>query len=518
MPRNHEPARCQGAVAAMNHTTYNPPAPPGPLPASTAAPPRILVVDDEDIVIRSTLRILEGCGYRLTTACDAAQALREVAHTPFDLAILDVMMPGMDGVQLLRLIKESHPDTEVIMFTGLAQVTTAVNCMKLGAIDYIAKPFDPDELKLAVAHALEHRALRRENHSLKQTIDARYRLDRVVGQSPAMQQVYRLIAQCAATNSTVLITGESGTGKELVARAIHYNSLRSNAPFVTVDCGSLSEQLLESELFGHARGAFSGAVARKKGMVEVAEGGTLFLDEIGNLPLAIQSKVLRVIQEHEFRAVGDTQVHSANFRLVAATNKDLATMAADGSFATDLYYRLAVFPIPLPPLRARRDDIPGLAQHFMRKFAQELHKEIDSISESALSALGAHDWPGNVRELENAIYRAVILCGEKTIRTAHLDGVVSAHRADVQEAPRTGEELKQIKKLLREKSVEDLERQFVIEALKRNDWNVTRSAVDTGMLRANFQALMRKYNVRVRGAAEADSETDVDDGSPLGHR
>jgi DNA-binding NtrC family response regulator len=469
-------------------------------PAGAAkAPQRILIVDDEDIVVRSTVRILEGAGHLLTTARDATEALRELAQAPFDLAILDIMMPGIDGIELLRRIKEAYPDTEVIMFTGLAQVATAVDCMKLGAIDYVSKPFDPDQLRVAVSRALEHRALRRQNESLGQTPDARFRLDRMVGQSPAMQQLFRLIAQCAATNSTVLLTGESGTGKELVAQAIHHNSLRSGGPFVAVDCSSLSEQLLESELFGHARGAFSGAVSRKKGMVEVAEGGTLFLDEIGNIPLAVQSKLLRLIQTREFRAVGDTQVQTANFRLVAATNKDLAAMAADGSFASDLYYRLAVFPIHLPPLRERRDDIPGLAQHFLRGFARELKKDVDAISESAMSALVAHDWPGNVRQLENALHRAVILCSDKVLRTAHLEGVVDTKATP--EVPRTGEELKLLKKTLREKSVEDLERQFVVEALKRNDWNVTRSAQETAMLRANFQALMRKHGVRVRGAA-----------------
>ena len=474
--------------------------------ADARNPARILIVDDEDIVIRSTVRVLESDAYVLRTAPSAAKALQEIGEAPFDLAILDVMMPGMDGVELLRRIKEAHPDTEVIMFTGLSQVGTAVNCMKLGAFDYIAKPFDPDELKLAVARALEHRALRHENQSLKQAIDAKYRLDRMIGQSPAMQQIYRLIAQCAATNSTVLVTGESGTGKELVARAIHHNSLRSSGPFVAVDCSALSENLLESELFGHVRGAFSGAIANKKGIFEIADGGTVFLDEIGNIPLSIQAKLLRVIQEREFRAVGDTRVHAANFRLIAATNKDLPALAAEGGFREDLYYRLSVFPITVPPLRERREDIPALAFHFLRTFARELNKGVDSISESAMSLLSAHDWPGNVRQLENAMHRAVILATDNVLRAAHLQGIVDAKATEVQDVPRTGEELKHMKKALREKSVEDLERQFVLEALKRNDWNVTHSAQETSMLRANFQALMRKHHIRVRGAADDDGE------------
>ncbi len=480
---------------------------------------RILIVDDEEIVVRSTVRTLEGRGYDLTTASDGAQALREVARAPFDLAILDVRMPVMDGVELLRHIKESHPETEVIMFTGLSEVTTAVECMKAGALDYISKPFDPDELRMAVDRALERQSLRRENLSLKQAIGAKYRLDRMVGQSQAMQRVYQMVAQCAATNLTVLITGESGTGKELVARAIHHNSLRSRAPFVTVDCSSLSEQLLESELFGHARGAFTGAVARKKGMVEIAEGGTLFLDEIGNIPLAIQSKLLRVIQEHEFRPVGETRVQSADFRLVAATNKDLAAMAAEGSFASDLYYRLSVFPLRLPPLRERRDDIPGLAYHFLRTFAKELGKDVDAISDTAMSAIVAHDWPGNVRQLENAMHRAVILCTDTVLRVAHLAGIVDADASaapDAPDAPRNADELKQQKKVLREKSVEALERQFVLEALKRNGWNVTRSASDTSMLRANFQALMRKHGIRLHGAGEGGEYGEGQDPSDAG--
>jgi DNA-binding NtrC family response regulator len=476
------------------------------VPSGTVAPARILVVDDEEIVIRSALRILEGSGHTLVAARDAAQALREAARASFDLAILDIMMPGMNGVELLRRLKEAYPETEVMMFTGLAQIDSAVTCMKAGAFDYIAKPFEPDVLEQAVARALEHHARRRERASLEQAADVRYRLERMIGQSPAMQQVYRLIAQCAATPTTVLVTGESGTGKELVARAVHHNSRQSGGPFVAVDCSALSEHLLESELFGHVRGAFSGAVAAKKGMLQIADGGTLFLDEIGNIPLSIQAKLLRVIQEREFRAVGDTHVHAANFRLVAATNRDLSAMAAAGTFRDDLYYRLAVFPIAVPPLRERREDIPALAHHFLCRFARSLGKEVDTISESAMSALVGLDWPGNVRQLENAMQRAVILANDRVLRVAHLDGVVEAHAGEDADVPRTGEELKRLKKQLREKSVEDLERQFVLEALKRNDWNVTRSAHDTSMQRANFQALMRKHNVRVRGSAEGGDD------------
>jgi DNA-binding NtrC family response regulator len=467
---------------------------------------RILIADDEEIVIRSTLRILEDSGYVLQTARDGAEALRRIDEDHFDVVILDIMMPKLDGIEVLRRVKETHPDIEVIMFTGLAQIETAVSCMKLGAFDYLAKPFDPDELRLAVTRALERRALRQENLHLRLAVGSKYRLDNMIGSSARMQQVYRLIAQCAATNTTVLITGESGTGKELIARAIHHNSLRKARPFVAVDCNALSENLLESELFGHAKGAFTGAVAHKKGMFEMAEGGTLFLDEIGNIPLSIQAKLLRVIQEREYRAVGDTRTQSANFRLVAASNRDLAAMSAAGEFRDDLYYRINVFPIVAPALRDRREDIPALAFHFVRTFSRELGKDVDEISEGALNLLASYDWPGNVRELENALHRATILATDRVLRKAHLVAILEARPDLVVDVPTTGEELKRLKKVLRARSVDDLERRFLLAALKRNAWKVTQSAQDTAMLRSNFQALMKKHNIRVR-----ESEAGADD-------
>jgi DNA-binding NtrC family response regulator len=368
--------------------------------------------------------------------------------------------------------------------------------MKLGAFDYLPKPFDPEQLKGVVERALEHQRLLRDDTDGGEV--QQYRLESIIGTSPAMQRVYRLIAKAAPTNTTVLITGESGTGKELVARAIHHNSLRRDHPFVAVDCNSLSENLLESELFGHVKGAFTGAVSNKKGMFEVASGGTLFLDEIGNITLSTQAKLLRVIQEREYRAVGDTRVQQANIRLIAATNKDLKAMSGAGTFRDDLYYRINIFPIEMPPLRARQEDVPALAYHFLRRYAEELGKDVNDISEGALSALVGYGWPGNVRELDNTIQRAAILAADHVIRRAHLVNIVDAQGDSDPDVPRTGEELKRIKKAAREKSVEDIEKSFVVEALKRNGWNVTRSAEETGMQRANFQALMKKHNVRVR--------------------
>ena len=466
---------------------------------------RILVVDDEEIVIRSCLRILEGSDYQIEIGHDGREALQKVEQNGYDILILDIMMPNIGGMEVLRRVKESHPDIDVIMITGLSQIDTAVQAMKLGAFDYISKPFEPDELKMVVQRALERRQLMQENLNLKTEVSSKYRFENIIGSSPQMQAVYRLVAQCAPTNSTVLLTGESGTGKELIARAIHYNSLRKDKPFVPVDCNSLSENLLESELFGHVKGAFTGAVTSKKGMFEVADSGSLFLDEIGNFSLGIQSKMLRVLQEREYRAVGDTKTLTANFRLITATNKDLKGMVAAGTFRDDLFYRINIFPIHVPALRDRKDDIPALAYHFLKAISAELGKQVTEISEGAMSAMINHNWPGNVRELENVVQRAAILTSDHIIRQAHLVSIIEqSHRADDIAVPRTGDELKRVKKAAREKSVEEIEKQFVLEALKRNEWNVTKSAEETGMQRPNFQALMKKYAIRVR-----DTEYDV---------
>ena len=469
---------------------------------------RVLVIDDEEIVIRSCTRILDDPKYTLDSALNGPDALGKIEESPFDIVVLDIMMPKMSGLEVLRRVKEGYPDIDVIMVTGLSDIDTAVQSMKLGAFDYLPKPFDPDELELTVARAIERRQLLRENINLKTEVGAKYRFENIIGSCPAMQKVFRLIAQCAPTNSTVLITGESGTGKELIARAIHFNSLRKDNSFVPVDCNALTETLLESELFGHVKGSFTGAAGNKRGMFEVADGGTLFLDEIGNISMSTQAKLLRVLQEREFRAVGDTRSRSTNIRLITATNKDLPAMVAEGTFREDLYYRINVFPIEMPSLRERQDDIPALAFHFLKVFREELRKDVAEFSDRAMDTLFHYPWPGNVRELENVIHRAAILASGPVIREAHLAGITeSGHAGDVQVA-RTGEELKRLKKIAREKSVEEIERRFVLDALERNDWNVTRSAEDTGMQRTNFQALMKKYNIRVRDIGHDQGEAD----------
>jgi len=462
---------------------------------------RILIVDDEEIVLRSCARILAGGEYEVETVLDPQEALRRVDENGYDMLVLDIMMPNIDGLQVLQHVKERHPDVDVVMMTGLSQIQTAVKAMKLGAFDYLPKPFDPDELKMVVDRALERQRLLRENRALKTEAGSKYRFENMIGGSAQMQSVFRLIAKCAPTNCTVLITGESGTGKEMVARAIHYNSLRKEQPFVAVDCNTLSENLLESELFGHVKGAFTGAVGNKRGVFDVANNGTLFLDELENIPLSTQAKLLRVIQEHEYKAVGDTRTQVTNVRLLAATNRDPKAMVAEGTLREDLYYRINVFPIQVPPLRERREDIPALAFHFLKAFSEELGRPVPKVSEGAMSLLMNHPWPGNVRELQNAIHRAVILASDDTIRQAHLASILeSAPRSDL-EVPRTGEELKRVKKIAREKSVEDIEKLFVHETLKRNVWNVTRSAEAVGKQRANVQALMQVQHPRARHRA-----------------
>jgi DNA-binding NtrC family response regulator len=459
----------------------------------------ILLVDDEEIVLRSCQRILRGEDYDIDVARDGLTALGMVNEKDYDVLVLDIMMPKMDGLEVLRRVKESRPDIEVLMITGLNEIGTAVKAMKLGAFDYLPKPFEPEDLKLLVGRAFDRANRLQAGRSGEAESGASYHFENIIGDSDAMQRVFRLVAHCAPTNSTVMLRGESGTGKEVIARAIHYNSLRKDQPFVPVDCTSLTESLLESELFGHVKGSFTGATANKKGLFENADGGTLFLDEIGNISLSTQAKLLRFIEEREFKAVGDTRVQSVDVRLVTATNKDLESMVAEGEFRDDLYYRINIFPIEIPPLKDRRDDIPLLAAHFLDRFNKDAQNEATEFSPAAMNLLMNHDWPGNVRELENAVQRAVILAGGDIIRQGHVVNIIDTmQRVDI-DVPQTSEELKRMKKIARQKSVENVEKPFVLGALKRNGWNVTRAAEETGMQRSNFQALMAKYDIRVRG-------------------
>ncbi len=458
---------------------------------------KILVVDDEEIVLLSCERVLTEEGYEVRTRPGGKEALALLGEETFDLALVDLMMPGIGGIELLKVMKRDYPDMAVIVITGYSTVESAVEAMKSGAADFLPKPFTPDQLTLVVKKTLDARSLRMENLYLRGELQGKYRFENIIGSSKGMQEIYRLVGKVAPTSSTVLITGESGTGKELIARAIHFNSLRKDLPFVPVDCAVLSEHLLESELFGHIKGSFTGAVVTKPGLFEVADGGSLFLDEIGNISLTTQSKLLRVIQEREFTPVGGTKVKRVDVRIIAATNKDLPERIKEGAFREDLFYRLNIVPIHLPPLRERPEDIPLLSQHFLEKYSRELEKKPKTLSPAAVELLLRYPWPGNVRELENTMERLTVMTDEETILPRHFPvSLQESPEAICFDVPKTSDELREVKKHLRDKAVEDIEKLFVLGALARNDWNVTRSAREVGMLRPNFQALMRKHNVK----------------------
>jgi DNA-binding NtrC family response regulator len=460
---------------------------------------RLLVIDDEEIVLKSCRKILEGEGHQVFVALSGREAFDLLAKEPIDVVITDIKMPGMDGMEVLERMKREYPDILVIMITGYSTVQSAVQAMKLGAFDYIPKPFTPDEVSVVVEKALEKKSLIYENIYLRKELEAKYGFENIIGSSPKMEEVYKLIRKVAPTDSTVLIRGESGTGKELIARAIHFNSPRKQRPFVPVDCGVLAQELLESELFGHVKGSFTGAIVTKPGLFEVAEGGSIFLDEIGDTNSNFQSKLLRVMQEREFTPVGGVNPKKVDLRFIVATNKDLERLVTEGKFREDLFYRLNVVSITVPLLKERKDDIPLLAYHFLKKYAKEMKKNIKSISVDAMNKLTAYDWPGNVRQLENVIERAIVMAEGDTVTTEQLPFAVAdgAAHPDMP-IPKTSEELKEIKKELREAAVESIEKSFVLDALTRNDWNVTKSAEDVGMQRSNFQALMRKYNIKLQ--------------------
>jgi DNA-binding NtrC family response regulator len=370
----------------------------------------VLVIDDEDIMREILDTLLTREGYEVRFASSGAEGIELARSMPFDTAIVDLMMPGLDGLATLEELRKIDEDLPVLMITAFASVETAISAMKHGAFDYVTKPFKNDEVLVVVRNAVERRQLKAENTALRQTIQAQqHNFAGLIGRSPRMKQVFNLIIQAAPSRSTILITGESGTGKELVARAIHAHSSRADRAFVTVNSGNLPPDLLESTLFGHVKGAFTGAVYPKKGLCDLADKGSIFFDEIGNIPLETQAKLLRVIQEREFMRLGGMETIKVDVRIIAATNCDLREMVGDGRFREDLYYRLHVISISLPPLRQRKDDIPMLAQHFLEKYSRENSKNGVELTAEAIDLLTDYDWPGNVRELENVIERAVVL-------------------------------------------------------------------------------------------------------------
>ncbi|MGD0585335.1 MAG: sigma-54 dependent transcriptional regulator [Oryzomonas sp.] len=465
----------------------------------------IMVVDDETVIREGLQRILEGESYAVDTCKSGHIAIEMLQQKDYDLIITDLKMPGMNGIEVLKAVKTLQPDVPVIMITGYATVDTAVDAMKNGAFDYIAKPFTPDQIQEKVEKAFEQRNVNLDECYLKKEIISHHGFNQFVGESKEMQKVYRRIIQVASTDSTVLITGESGTGKELVARAIHNNSPRRELPFVAVDCSSLAENLLESELFGHVKGSFTGAIQTKMGLFKVADNGTLFLDEVSNISLSTQAKLLRVLQERQVTPIGGTQPIPINIHLVAATNRNLKTMVCEGSFREDLYFRLNIIPIELPPLRERKGDVPFLISHFLTKYTAETGKEIRGIALDAMDLLKNYSYPGNVRELENTIERAVVLAGGDIIQKEDLElfDTVEKSSADREEyIPTTMEELKEMKRLIRDKAVEPIEKAFVLNALERNNWSISRAAEEIGILRPNLHSMLKKLGISIKGQTE----------------
>jgi DNA-binding NtrC family response regulator len=455
--------------------------------AARALRPVILVVDD-DPGLRESFRLILEDDYDLVDAADGRRALDIVQSRQVDLVLLDIRLPEMDGIEVLERIKAIDESVAVILVTAVRTVKTAVAAMKLGAFDYVTKPFEEDELLSLVRRALERRSLEREVKFLRSELERQHDFDELVGQHPEMQKLYRLIAQVARTSTTVLITGESGTGKELIARAIHRQGPRRDAPFVPVNPAALTETLVESELFGHEKGAFTGAWQRRLGRFELAQGGTLFLDEIGSLKPSVQAKLLRVLQEREFERVGGTRAIRLDARVIVATNVDLRQAVAAGSFREDLYYRLNVMPIAVPPLRERREDIPLLVRHFVRRYSREFNRQLDAVSPDALTMLTEYSWPGNVRELQNVIERLVGVVERPVIGIDDLplDLLIPDARAAL---PGPGS-------LPLNEATDEFERQIAIRVLERVRWNVSEAARILGVHRNSLKSKVARWGIR----------------------
>jgi two-component system, NtrC family, response regulator PilR len=463
-------------------------------PPAERRPPRILVVDDERSMRELLAIVLRREGYEVLLAENGRTAIDLLGREPVDLLISDIKMPDLSGVDVLRAAKKIDQDILGIMITAFASTETAVEAMRLGACDYLSKPFDIDLLKMKVREKIENRQLRQENVLLKRTLGLSHQFANIIGRSPAMLDVFKMIETVARTNSTILLTGESGTGKGLVAQAVHFHSLRRDKPMVSLNCGAMPENLLESELFGHMRGAFTGADTNKKGLLEVAERGTVFLDEIGEMSAVMQVKLLRVLQERRFRRVGGLEEQQADIRVIAATNQDLAKAIAEGRFREDLYYRINVIPITLPPLRDRREDIQLLAEHFVAKYTEQMEKAITGISHEALDLLMRYDWPGNIRELENVVERAVALEPTPAILPDSLPPNIRGTMP--MRAPAEGHEGLPASGFDLEAHVKEIERGYIAEALKRAGGVQVKAAELLGMSFRSFRYYVKKYNLR----------------------
>jgi DNA-binding NtrC family response regulator len=458
---------------------------------------RILVVDDDENLRRVVQFQLEQRGYEVRTAPGGTQALQVMQQMPQDLVITDLQMPGLSGLELLKKVREEYPEVCVIIVTAFGTVETAVDAMKAGAYDYITKPVNPEELILTMERALAHQRLLEEVRTLRSSLNQKYGFENIIGRSGPLLYVLDMAVRAAQTNTTVLIHGETGTGKELVAKAIHFNSPRKDMPFVTINCSAIPHDLLESELFGHLKGSFTGAVAHKKGKVELADGGTLFLDEIGDLPLSLQVKLLRLLQQGEIDKIGATAALQVDVRVVTATHRNLQQMVEDGTFREDLYYRLAVIPLEMPPLRERVEDIPELVQHFFAQSCRKHGRTQLSLPQALIPYFSHYRWPGNVRELENVVERLVVLAQGAEVAMEDLPGPLRSERPAV-EADRI--ELSPLGV-----SLDAIEKDLIFWALKKSGWNQTRAAALLDVSRKTLIYRMEKHGISKEAAGSHDA-------------
>jgi len=465
---------------------------------------RVLVVDDEKAMLVALKGLLGKEGYQVETAASGEEALRRIETGSFHVVITDLSMDGTSGMQVLEHARAVDPDLAVIMITAHGSEKIAVPAMKLGAADYLPKPFDNDELRVVLRRVMDTVLLRRDHRRLLEQVHGVFGFEQIVGQSGAMQRVFEVIEKIADADVTVLIRGESGTGKELVANALHYRSPRRSRAMVKMNCAALSRELAESELFGHERGAFTGAIARREGKFEAAAGGTLFLDEVGDMPLETQAKLLRAIQEREFERVGGNVPIRVDVRLIAATNQDLEGAVRAGRFREDLYYRLRVLELAIPPLAERREDIPLLVDHFLKEAAKRFNREVKPLTGEALRSCVGREWKGNVRELRSAIEQALLLAPGPEITLADLSGAAVARSAAPSTDPAAPTPLSF--REAKERVVETFERDFLLDALRRHGGNVTKAAEEVGMYRQNFQQKMRELSITVEDAGKHPGE------------
>lgn len=438
-----------------------------------------MIVDDEEIIRESFLHWFEKLGHRVEAAASGLEALEKLEKSPFEVLFVDIKMPGMDGIELLGKVKEEYPETIVVIITAYGSIETAVKAMKMGATDYLLKPFKPEQLSLVLEKIAHQRKLISEYEYVKGRLDEITRFDNIIGQSPPMQKVFDLIPEIAQSESSVLLVGETGTGKELVAKAIHAKSNRSHLPFIAINCGAIPDTLLESELFGHQKGAFTGATHPRKGFIEVVSGGTLFLDEIGEISPKMQIDLLRVLEEKKITRIGDRQPVDVDFRLISATRRDLEKEVTEGVFREDFFYRINVITIHIPPLKKRKGDIPLLVQHFLQKYSHETVKRVDHVSRDTMELLKSYDWPGNVRELENAVERAVVLSKSRTLGKEDF--------AFLRTAPSP---------IPKSQSLREMEKVYVQQILEDCDWNITRASKILDINRVTLHKMIKRLNLK----------------------